>query len=86
MSLGDAVQVLLKVSAVPQHCMLSHWHLSLTYVKLSPSMAGEFINRYEPWKNYYKKHHSVGLAQKEVLEGLKGVSLCSSIFVCLSQS
>lgn len=79
----DAGQVLLKVSAVQQHCTLSHWHLSVTYVKLSPSMAGDFINRYEPWKNNYKKHHAVGLAQKEVLEGLKGIALCSRIFMCL---
>lgn len=31
----------------------------------------------------YKKHQPVGLAQKEASEGLKGVSLCSSIFMCL---
>lgn len=44
----NAVQVLLLVSTVHQHCTLSHWHLGMTYVKLSPSMAGEFISRYEP--------------------------------------
>lgn len=86
----DAVQVLLKVFTAHQHCTLSHRHLSMTYVKLSHSMAGEFINRHEPCKNHDKKHHPVGPARKEVLHWMEGTfSLLQHLHVAgcrLSQS
>lgn len=42
-------------SRCPQYTSTAHCPTGTSaYVKLSPSMAGEFINRCEPWKNLQK--------------------------------